>query len=75
MMLDRLLSAPINLYYDITPTSRITSVFNRELYGIQISFYQIFGEFFQNLASILFTVVMALYVAPYLIFVILYMVY
>lgn len=34
MMLDRMMRAPVNLYFDVTPPSRIVGCFVRELYGL-----------------------------------------
>ena len=75
MMIDRLMCAPINLYFDITPISRILSVFNRELYGIQISFFQIFSDFFSTIIAAVTTVLLTMYAAPVLLIVIVYMVF
>ena len=34
MMLDRITAAPVNLYFDITPTSRILNHFNIDLQAV-----------------------------------------
>ena len=34
MMIDRITNAPVNLYFDITPTSRILNYFNVDLKSI-----------------------------------------
>jgi hypothetical protein len=44
-MTERLLKAPINLYYDITPTSRISGLYMWELQGVQTSLYDVFEGF------------------------------
>ena len=75
MMIDRLMCAPINLYYDITPISRILSVFYRELHGIQVSFFQIFSDFFNTVIAAVSTVILTMYAAPILLVAIVYMVY
>lgn len=31
MMLEKVINAPINLYYDVTPVPRLLSYFNRDL--------------------------------------------
>ena len=64
MMVDRLLQAPINLYYDITPTSRIMGLFMFELKGVQISIFEVFTGFIQFCVQILISVVMTVYLMP-----------
>jgi ABC-type multidrug transport system fused ATPase/permease subunit len=40
MMLDKVTNAPINLYFDVTPTSRILAYFNSDLKAFDMSFIQ-----------------------------------
>lgn len=38
-MINRLVKAPINLYYDVTPTSRVLKLFNSDLGAINSGFF------------------------------------
>lgn len=40
-MLERVMSAPINLYFDITPIGRIQTRFTKDLGAVEGQFYQI----------------------------------
>lgn len=75
MMVHKILKAPVNLYFDITPISRITGTFTRELYGIQVSLYSLFQEFAGMLMTVAITLVMTLYVFPYMMLAIVIMVF
>jgi len=46
MMLDRVMHAPVNLYFDVTPIGRILGNFNFNLQAVEGILYLQFQEFF-----------------------------
>jgi len=69
-MLERVMQAPINLYYDITPIGRIQTRFTKDLGAVEGQFYYILQEFLTLGSKILNVVLLAVYTAPKIIIVI-----
>ncbi len=45
-MIRKVLNAPINLYFDVTPIGRILNKFSKDLSGVELSFSWEIGSFF-----------------------------
>lgn len=67
-MLERVLNAPINLYFDTTPVGRILNKFSRDLSIIEMFFVYIIGTFYVYLYNLLSIVVLSCIVIPWVIF-------
>ena len=64
MMLDRVVHAPVNLYFDITPVGRILGNFNFNLQAVEGILYLQFQEFFQTVINTCIVLVMTVMVLP-----------
>jgi len=73
-MLDRIMQAPINLYFDITPIGRIQTRFTKDLGAVEGNFYQILQEFLTLGSKIVNVGILAIYTAPKIIIVIGFMI-
>ena len=64
MMLERIVQAPINLYFDITPIGRILNNFGTDLAVVEGGLYQHIQEFAIVIVNTLFVVVIVVLVVP-----------
>ena len=65
-MIERILNAPINLYFDTTPTGRIINRFTKDLQPVEVAMVYNMGTCYQNLYSLLATMVMSVIVVPWI---------
>lgn len=67
-MIDRVLNAPINLYFDTTPIGRILNRFSKDLSGIEMWMVYIIGTFYVYLYNLLSIIALSVAVIPWIIF-------
>jgi ATP-binding cassette subfamily C (CFTR/MRP) protein 1 len=75
MMLERVASAPINLYFDITPIGRILNHFGTDLQVVEGGLYQHIQEFAFMILNTLQVLLMVVAVVPHMLVVLAIMVY
>lgn len=66
-MLHKVLQAPINLYYDVTPIGQILNRFSKDLDVIDGEIQYSVGSFFACFYQAVAAIAVALYVVPYII--------
>mmetsp|Transcript_84054 Transcript_84054/g.116116 ORF Transcript_84054/g.116116 Transcript_84054/m.116116 type:complete len:388 (+) Transcript_84054:482-1645(+) len=77
-MISRVLNAPINLYFDTTPTGRILNKFSKDLSAIETMLVYLTGTFYVSLYSTISILVISIFVVWWIIFfvpIIVYLVY
>jgi len=74
-ILDRLLKAPINLYFDITPIGRILGYFNEDLTAVDEHFFNLAKEIVANNLHLVLITIKSAWSLPQLIPVFVYYVY
>ena len=65
-MIERILSAPINLYFDTTPIGRIINRFTKDLQPIEIYLTYMIGTIYQNIYNLIVVVIMAVIIVPWI---------
>lgn len=65
-MIERVLKAPINLYFDTTPIGRILNKFTKDLSEIESIFSFLIGTAFGMLFLLIYSIVVGIIVLPYL---------
>ena len=68
MMLKRVMNAPINLYFDITPIGRIQKKFGADMESIESSFYMIANQMMQVCFKLVWLVWLIATTLPHLLF-------
>ena len=69
-MLAKVLRAPINLFYDVTPIGKILNRFSKDLQVMDQQLCFIIGSFLACFYQAIAAVVVAVYVVPYIIVVV-----
>ena len=75
MMLDRVIHAPVNLYFDVTPVGRILGIFNFNLQAVEGILYLQFQEFLMLLINTFLILMMTVIVIPQMAIVLILMIY
>ena len=65
-MVDRVLDAPINLYFDMTPTGRILNKFSKDLGVLDLNLIFISGTFYNSVYSLLAIIIMSIIIVPWI---------
>jgi len=63
-MLKRLMNAPINLYFDVTPTSRVLGYFNDDLGNIDAHGFNLIKDFVRENLMLIYIVGVSVYGIP-----------
>lgn len=74
-MLDRLIRAPINLYHDVTPVARILTFFDDDFNSLNSSTFWTIQHVMSKALNILFTLYSTMVAIPYLILLVIVIVY
>jgi ABC-type multidrug transport system fused ATPase/permease subunit len=69
-LIKRVLNAPINLFFDKTPTGTLINIFSKDLHACDINTMRSIMRFFKTVVDIVSKVVLAVLVIPQLAFVI-----
>jgi ATP-binding cassette, subfamily C (CFTR/MRP), member 1 len=72
-MLNKVLSAPINLFYDVTPIGKILNRFSKDLNVIDTKLCYAIGDFLACIYPTIGALIVAVYVVPYIIVAVLIM--
>ena len=64
-MISRVLSAPINLYFDTTPIGRILNKFSKDLSIVETQMCYSFGNFYVPFYTLISIVAMSIYIVPW----------
>ena len=65
-MIERILAAPINLYFDTTPIGRIINRFTKDLQPVEVAMIYLLGTVYQNIYNLLAVIFMAVIVVPWI---------
>lgn len=65
-MIDRIVNAPINLYFDSTPTGRILNRFSKDLGVLDLNLIFISGTFYTSIYSLLAILVLSIIIVPWI---------
>ena len=65
-MIERILNAPINLYFDTTPIGRIINRFTKDLTPIEIILVYLIGSLYLNFYTLMSVLIMAVIVVPWI---------
>jgi len=65
-MVDRVLDAPINLYFDQTPTGRILNKFSKDLGVLDLNLIFISGTFYNSVYSLLAIIIISIIIVPWI---------
>ena len=66
-MMNRILNAPINLYFDVTPIGQILNRFSKDLMIMDTSIVFAMSGFYGCLYNSIASLIVAIYVVPYII--------
>lgn len=64
-MIERVLNAPVNLYFDTTPIGRILNKFSKDLSAVESGFGWLFGAVYYFIFSLLYTIIIAVIAVPW----------
>lgn len=64
-MINRVLQAPVNLYFDTTPIGRIINKFSKDLNQVEASFGWTLGTIYALVFTLLYTVIIAIVALPW----------
>ena len=67
-MIDKIMNAPINLYFDTTPIGRILNRFSKDLSVLDLNCVFILGTFYVNLYQLISTIVISIVIVPWISF-------
>ena len=65
-MVDRVIDAPVNLYYDKTPIGRILNRFSKDLGILDLNIIFISGTFYTSVYSLMAIVLMSIFIVPWI---------
>ena len=65
-MVDRILNAPINLYFDKTPIGRILNRFSKDLNVLDLEAVFLVGTFYTNVYQLICTMGVAIIIVPWI---------
>ena len=65
-MVERILNAPVNLYFDTTPIGRILNRFTKDLEPVELMLVYLIGSLYLSLYNLLATIIMAVIVVPWI---------
>ena len=65
-MVDRILNAPINLYFDKTPIGRILNKFSKDLNVLDLEAVFLVGTFYTNVYQLICTMGVAIIIVPWI---------
>jgi len=65
-MVDSVIDAPINMYFDQTPTSRILNKFSKDLGVLDLNIIFISGTFYSSIYSLLAIIFMSVIILPWI---------
>ena len=64
-MIERVLNAPVNLYFDTTPIGRILNKFSKDLSSFESGFGWLFGAVYYFIFALLYTITIAVIAVPW----------
>ena len=64
-MVKRILNAPVNLYFDSTPTGRIMNRFSQDMTVFDTSMVYLIGSSYVSLYQLLATAIISIAIVPY----------
>ena len=65
-MIERILNAPINLYFDTTPIGRVLNRFSKDLNVMDIQFIFLIGTFYTNFYQLVVTISVSIVIVPWI---------
>lgn len=68
-MIENVLRAPVNLYFDTTPIGRILNKFSKDLNAVESSYGFILGAVYYFIFALLYTIIIAIYAIPWVAFI------
>lgn len=72
-MINKVLSAPINLFYDVTPIGKILNRFSKDLNVIDTQLCYTIGSFLACFYQAIAALIVAVYVVPYIVVIVVIM--
>lgn len=64
-MVERIMQAPVNLYFDTTPIGRILNRFSKDLNAIESGFSWLFGACYYFVFALMYTLIIAIIAIPW----------
>lgn len=65
-MINRVLKAPVNLYFDTTPIGRIINKFSKDLNQVEASFGWTLGTIYALVFTLFYTIIIAIVALPWI---------